>query len=148
MKKIFLIIIVNCLIGSCKKDHLKNEQEILIGKWRWVNTVHKFGWCEGLGTIVELITPETEGSNYLMELRKSGHVDFYNDEKLISKNRIVCEHFKIFENGNFEFVYLINNKQDSKLAGYGWPEDSLVITEYPLNGISGCEDYLNYFIRE
>jgi hypothetical protein len=149
MKKLLLILVLIGPVYSCKKDSLKKEQEILVGYWKWLYSKHTYGWCEGLSTKEDIINEEITGWNYSMNLRKNGCVEFFNNNKAVSKYRLVCDHFKKYENGNFEFVYLLNNDKDSKLAGYGFPGDSLVITQFPFKGEEvGCDEYLNYFIRE
>jgi hypothetical protein len=47
MIRIIISLLFIGFILSCKKDRLKDEKAVFIGKWEWVHTYHIYNMCEG-----------------------------------------------------------------------------------------------------
>lgn len=68
------LLVIICLFGiilSCKKDQLKDEKAVFIGKWEWVHTTYFTNACEG-AAIYEELTPASEGVSFELEFQKEG----------------------------------------------------------------------------
>ncbi len=145
MRSKSLIILIVFILIACKKDRLKGDSAFLVGKWQWVYTNHKYGWCEG-NNFDENLSPDSEGVNYSLSFAKNGKIFFFKNEEQIEATRLVFDSFK-FSDGYYSFVILLNNDSNKKLSGYG-NGTSMNFGYFPFDGIDGCEDYDNYFVKE
>lgn len=159
MMRIFTYLVIIFSLFSCKKDRLKGEKEIFIGKWRWVQTKTLNNSCGGGSEYYTYKDPTTEGVNYSIEFLKCGKVVFYENGKETSKDRIV---FVQFESGGisnwynrigwFEFIIAGDNSDENEkqIAGY-IKTDTLSISsvlKWPhFIDCPCCSEYA-YFIRE
>ena len=144
MKKLIIILVLILSFQACKKDKLIGDKEILIGKWEWIYTEHDYGWCDG-DSFIETIVPED--NNYSILFSKKGTIKFFKGENITSKKRIVFQSFK--PEGIYEFWFFIklNNNENDILRG-GFINDTLVLANFPLDPIIGCESYTSYFIKQ
>jgi hypothetical protein len=92
MKTIVIIFCTIALISSCKKDRLKDEKAIFIGKWEWITTHHYYNACEG-SAVYETLTPISEGSLFQLEFQTKGIFIFRKNSLLISSYKIKFDEF-------------------------------------------------------
>ena len=139
-----------CIISiSCKKDKLKDEKTIFIGKWDWVNTEHSYGWCDGVD-FEEIITPTSSGNNYSMVFHEKGKVDFYKNGTLTETHRMVFKTFNPPSNPNFFTVLLDNNDEDLSylFSGYIGKDTIRAGRSFPFENFEeGCENYWTLFVK-
>lgn len=155
---IIIIALSLSLIVACKKDKLKGDREILIGKWKWLYTDKYTNTCNPPDSYY-LLTPSTENINYSIEFIERGKVVYYENEKKTSKDRVVFHVFEFIDyvpwQGFYHFVIYGDNKNDDVkryLSGY-IKNDTLIIRSdgarwphYITN--TDCQDVYSYFIRE
>ena len=146
--KCYWIIPVLIFVISCEKDKLQSDKSILIGKWNWIYTEHSLGWCASIPNVqFETITPLIDSKTYQVEFLERGKILFYENSEIIQKNRIVFEYFELLENGEYHFYIRLDDKHDQIIGGTVIG-DSLRI-KYPyIETDPGCENYLNFFVRE
>ena len=140
---------------SCKKDRLKDEKAIFIGTWNWEYTEHTYGWCDGFYW-EETLTPITEGMTFKLEFLETGKLNILkNGEKIIShklKFKILNDASPLCPGENqIQFAIDLNNEEE---LNFGGCIDQNTIVTSGFKGfefdseIGGCDEYLNYFIRE
>ncbi len=140
---------------SCKKDKLNGDKEIFIGKWKWTETVHAFGLCEG-DNFSETLTPESTGNQYSMEFFKNGTIKYYENENYLGKSRIVFSSYGGNCSGSFSTfirfeITLDNNSKDLSNYFTGCISDSemQVTSGFPFEIYEKyCEFYSSHFIKE
>ena len=147
MKKLIIILVLILSFQACKKDRLKEDKSILIGTWNWVYTEHYYGWCDG-ESYYETLTPESESEKFSIEFLKNGIVKFYSgNEELIEKKRIVFSEFKTISKDSVKYIIKLNNDSEELISGRATLYKQRVF-HYPFDGVSGCENYVNYFIKQ
>lgn len=150
MKTIFSLFLFSLLLLSCKKDKLKDDKEIFIGKWKWVYTHSTWrANCDNPPT-VSILTPTTEGENYSVEFLKKGCLVFYKNDEKFDKYRIVfVKTFQLNSSGYSGFEMLLNNKDENYFFGY-IKSDTLIIDGYfpKESSNQACLSNINYFVRE
>ncbi|MBK9190366.1 MAG: hypothetical protein IPM77_02095 [Crocinitomicaceae bacterium] len=145
--KLSLLVVV---FFSCKKDKLKDEKEILIGKWSWVYTIYEYDKCQQNGGYSEVLNPASENVTYQMEFFEKGKVKFYEDNIEKFEFRIVFDYFKPSDNGPFSdpifhFIIHRDNSNEQIFAGIV-SNDSLFTYDEPFESIdSPCSDYKNFW---
>ena len=147
-----IILIFAFALSSCKKDKLEGENEILIGTWTWVYSLHQYNSCN-LPITQEILTPLTENKNASIEFFKKGKVKF-DDNK---SKRIVFFYWndagQNAPNSDFDFSIRLNNDVESSMGGWV-SSDTLILRgnyiEEPFEDVScnGCCSYLNYYIKK
>lgn len=147
----FLFFASICM--SCKKDKLKGDKEILIGKWNWQYTQYKYDLCQQNGGYEAILNPLTEAANYQLEFFENGWIKFYKNAILVDEKRIVFHNFYEVNSGDEDYIFHIymDNDEDQRLLGsiYKSNLDCLYTWDYPIKTInSPCDEYKNYFIRE
>lgn len=146
MYRVFLLLVLIGVNLGCKKDRLKGDSSFLLGKWQWVYTNHKYGWCVG-DNYDEELTPTTEGIGYSVEFYKNGKMAFFENDILKKRVRIVLFFTKINEFGEIHVVIDPNNDESQRIAIVG--NDSLInVINYPFVTQIGCEEYANYFVKQ
>mgnify|MGYP000610346862 CR=1 FL=1 len=146
MRLTIILILLLLVVSACKKDRLKDEKSILIGKWNWSYSEHKYGWCDG-DDFEETIDPESEGESFSIEFLENGKINFFGiDDQLIEKKRIVFSHFTEESSEQYIFNIMLNNKDSDNLGGR--VSNVLILEQFPFTSTPGCEDYDNYFIKE
>ena len=70
--KIVSFILLAGVFLSCKKDRLKDEKEVFIGKWQWVYSEADLFLCDGFPLYDDTLTPQSESANYSLEFEKKG----------------------------------------------------------------------------
>jgi len=146
MKHFVIIFCTIPLLMSCKKDKLRDENSILIGRWNWVYSEHSFGWCNDAPEYETLLALSHDGS-YSVEFLKRGYINFYENDKLVEKNRIIFNYFEHGTDGAFYFYFYLDNDLEKGMAGsiHG---DTLHF-DYPLmEENADCENYLNFLVRD
>mgnify|MGYP000270823784 CR=1 FL=1 len=143
---IFLVL----LLFSCKKDKLKGDSEILIGKWNWTHTIETYETCNP-PTFENTLTPETENANYSIEFFEKGKVAFYENEQEVNSYRVVLHSFDSNPSQNssypFGFTIYLDNEYENAFWGFV-SQDSLFIREdFPFPD-TDCEEFNSYFVRE
>lgn len=147
MKKLIIILVLIGINFSCKKDRLKDETELLIGKWNWDFTERQYGWCDGT-TLTNILTPETEDANYSIVFDKKGYVEFYKNDTRIERQRIVIEYQGIITlTGETHIIIRLDNDKNSKFTCIG-KNDEFGFSLFPFTPKNDCELYSNSFIRE
>lgn len=154
MKVPFYLLIGFVLVASCKKDKLNNnDYSVLSGKWNWVYTIHSFDLCptnsylEPPALAMEIISPLTDPNSYDVEFLESGKLWFYENDKVVQKDRIVFSYFEQLSNEEYHFYIRLDNKIDEIIGG-SLNGDTLRI-KYPyIEEDPNCENYLNFFVRE
>ncbi len=154
MKKLVPIVLL-IFLYSCAKDKLFGDKAVLIGTWKWTETKHTYGICEGSSSI-EVLTPETEGNSYSMEFFEKGIVKFFENDKLIGSDRLVFAQYGKSCNGALSnyveyVIYLNNNRED--LSAYfsicACDTALHVIRGFPFEIYEdGCEFYNSRFTKE
>ncbi len=155
MKHLIYIIGLSLIISSCKKDKLEGEKDIFLGTWKWTETIHTFGLCEG-DNFVETITPESSGNNYSMNFFENGIVKYYENDNYISKARIVFTGFGNNRTGSLSdyirFEIALNNNfkdQSAYFSGCICESEMQVINGFPFDVYEKyCERYTSHFIKE
>lgn len=135
------------LLNSCKKDKLKEEKEILIGRWNWVYTDHSYGWCDNMQH-EEMLTPSTENKVFSLEFLKKGCLKFIQGENdVVNEYRIVFHYFTVLSSTSASFNIYLDNDENMTLGGV-INGTSMLVLSFPFTPIPGCENYQNYFIKE
>jgi hypothetical protein len=156
MKKLFVIICLVGLIISCKKDRLKDEKAVFIGKWEWVHTTYFTNACEG-AAIYEELTPATEGVSFELEFQKEGIFELRKNEMVIASFKTKFKEFKLTGNpyypGWYNFIINFNNDEDLRFFGGLVNKDSIVTAgfegfEYTYDGPNGCGGSSSHFIKK
>lgn len=153
-KYLFLLFFVVIFCG-CKKDRLKDEKEVFIGKWQWVYSEADLFLCDGFPSYDDTLTPQSESANYSLEFEKKGKVQLYKDDQLMASYRVV---FKVFGGPYYScyvnytgFEIALDNYEGSDvnyLIGGCVNADSLIIKNgFPFYD-DGCNFYTNYFVKE
>jgi hypothetical protein len=156
MIRIIISLLLVGLIVSCKKDQLNDEKSILIGNWEWEYTLHTYSFCDSDPNSTELLNPESEGTQFSMEFYEKGIVKFYQNDKLLSTDRIVVNVIggdcgsDLPEHQSFGIK--LDNKDDFEFLIYGCVNSNelVVIKGFPFNLMEneGCEIYTSYFVKE
>ncbi|MFT5778455.1 MAG: hypothetical protein ACI837_001411 [Crocinitomicaceae bacterium] len=154
MKGLFAFALLVLFLLSCKKDRLVKNKSILIGEWEWVHTYTSTTY-PGLVTytITNLHTPITDSSNYQLEFYKRGKVEFFTNDNLFFKRRLVFNKFEPDESQPeyFNFNVYLDNDDDNILVG-SVSQDTLILNLAPYNGysqnISSLLRYQSYYVRK
>lgn len=149
--KIKVVIVIIFFFLGCKKDKLKGDSAILIGKWKWVETR-----IEQSGTITGtfFINPSTEGKNFSIDFLKKGCIVYYENGSKTYRKRLVLNEFSSRSNQIYFFEIYPDNKTDDFLNGFLYDRvmDTLEIQSgYPYvntNEDGTAKAYFNYFVRE
>ena len=144
------------LLFSCnKKDRLEGDKAQFIGAWKWINSTHYFGWCDGESSS-NILTPITEDINFSMVFEEKGTVQFKQNDIILEEKRIIfnifgdvpCNHLTT---GTSFSIHLDNDSDNLENSFQGCVnEDSIVVsTGFPYSNYEeGCERYISIFIRE
>ncbi len=92
MKNYLIYFLSLFLLLSCKKDKLEEGKELFIGTWNWIYSEHEYNICQGFAQN-EILTPETENRNYSIEFLEKEIANFYENDKLVLKERMVVSSF-------------------------------------------------------
>ncbi|MBN4072570.1 hypothetical protein JYT74_00890 [Crocinitomix catalasitica] len=142
----FLLFMVLCSLISCKKDKLKDDKEILTGKWNWTHSSHTYGWCQ-YDPLYEVITPDSISKTHSVEFLSKGKIKFFEDGTVQDKRRLVFDYFEQDSSGDYFFYLYLDNNKNEGMAG-SLRNDTLHF-DYPLTPADPeCENYLNFFVRE
>jgi hypothetical protein len=156
MKNLIYIISTFFLIVSCKKDQLKDEKAVFIGKWEWVHTSYFTNTCEG-AEIHQEFTPATEDVSFELEFQKEGIFELRKNEMVIASFKTKFKEFNLSENpdylGWYNFLIHFNNDKDLRYFRGLVNKDSIVTTgfegfEYTYDGPSGCGGSSSHFIKK
>lgn len=154
MKYIIYILGISVITLSCAKDKLFGDKALLIGTWEWTQTHHIYDICEGF-TSSEILTPETEGISFSMEFFENGIVKFYQNNKLLSKERIVFSTFSKDCGVDYEDYLLFNirlnngTEQSDDFRGCVCETEIFVLRGFPFDVYEkDCETYRSYFIKQ
>ncbi len=156
MKNLIYIIFTFFLIVSCKKDQLKDEKAVFIGKWEWVHTSYFTNTCEG-AEIHQEFTPASEGVSFELEFQKEGIIELRKNEMVIASFKTKFKEFNLSENpdylGWYNFLIHFNNDKDLRYFRGLVNKDSIVTTgfegfEYTYDGPSGCGGSSSHFIKK
>ena len=153
MVLIMITAFISCKKDAPLKDKLIGEKEILVGTWKWSFTDHYYGWCDGENWY-ELLTPATESITYKIKLESQGVLSCFKKDSLISQYRIVFDYFQIESNCSLSNSGMFNihlNNQENLNFGGCFNVDTLLLVSVPtflFEPEDGCENYLNYFVKE
>jgi len=146
MKKgLFYIALLVIVLSGCRKHRLKNEKEILIGKWEWVYSDQQF---YGRTTTYKRVTPLTEETTYQMMFLKKGVVEFYENNAFVEKYRIK---FKLWDNScqdNSNYFNISLDNSDLILHGCIFKDTLKTLSYFPFNTSDGSWSSINYFVRK
>lgn len=142
-----LFLFMGLLVFSCKKDRLKGESEVLVGKWIWVKTVKQLSQQQFIYS-----DPLLNGNNYKIEFLKCGKFYYYENG-----NRVLEKRMKF--NGDFGcidpfcvYYFTFEKTQEIEIRIYSSSNDTLYITDYPFNefidGNGNPANYWNVYVRE
>ena len=153
--RLTVLYILLILLSSCKKDRLKGDKAIFIGKWKWIYTKTLQNSCGGGSQYYTYNDPTSEGLNYGIEFLKCGKVIYYENEKKTTKDRIVFERFapstSSLWNDYYSFGIDGDNKDEKAIDGL-IKNDTLILvgnTKWPhFNEACPCCTGYIYFIRE
>lgn len=143
----FVLVVLFIGLNSCKKDKLKNEKEILIGKWTWTHTYYEYNKCTQCCHLYDTLSTLVTNKTFAMEFEKKGKVKFYENDVLVDTYRIIFDDFY----GESDFVYDIHldGDENQRLLGRVYTNGTLYSWDYPYKAVdSPCDDYKNYFIKE
>jgi hypothetical protein len=154
MNKLLLytsFIICLCFLNGCKKDKLKDEKNILVGKWEWTSSSATINLCNPPTSDI-VITPFTENVDYSIEFQEKGKVIFYTNDVETEKYRIAFTSWTIsdyVEPYDYMFYIDLNNDEDKSMYGVV-KQDSLLIFNsfHPFYNGGDCDYYWNRFVKE
>jgi len=153
MKNVLLYIVITFSFLSCKKDRLKGDKEIFIGKWKWVFTEKITNTCEGPQSS-SYLSPTTENANYSIEFLKCGKVVYYKNGEETSKDRIVFDFFQPANQINwpsyiYEFLISGDNKDERQIGGI-IKSDTLILagSKWPHYSNCDCCKIRVYLVKE
>lgn len=147
MNRIIVFIVVLVGLFSCKKDRLKDENEILVGKWRWVKTIKSLDQPQFIYS-----NPSMNGNNYELEFFKCGRVKYFENGNEVF-------YYKLKFDGNYScddywcnFPFFLDKTISVKAIIYNSSKDTLYITDYPFNEFidskGNPDNYRNVYVRE
>ncbi len=152
MRILIVLIGFVFLFFSCKKDKLEDGKEIFIGTWNWIYTDHEYYICIGMPQ-EEVLTPETEHRNYSMEFFEKGIVKFYENDNLISRDRLIFAQYGNVSGFGAAYtsfdIYLnkYNYDKDNYIQG-AVSSDTLIFKRlFPFKN-NDCSKYISYFVKE
>lgn len=151
---LFLLAFFSCKKELPVKTEINGDTSIIVGVWNWEHTDHYYGWCDGDNWYEEL-TPATEQVTYSLKIFAAGFLRGFRNDSLISEYRLVFDYFIPDHNGYgiyslFHFNTHCNGNEDLNFGG-GINEDTLVSASIPsflFDSETGCENYLNYFVKK
>jgi hypothetical protein len=147
VKRPLVIFIVLVAFASCNKKKLEGDSQILVGKWNWTHSFVNDDMCDPPGNYVE-INPNSEATNYSLEILKKGKVIFYMNEEEIDSYKFNCS---LSENTNptidFPYHFGIYFGDGKALSGFV-KEDTLFDNMYFPFEDTQCTDYYGYFVKE
>lgn len=149
IKKILTLNLLILIFVSCKKDKLNGDKAILIGKWNWIHSEHKYGFCQN-DNFEEILSPSTEMLNFSVEFFKNGKLQVKKDNKGGIKYRIIfTDHQTIYEEHYFRIIL---DNDDTKELNVIFSSNTLRILSddinIPFETDYGCENYRNFFIKQ
>lgn len=154
MKNHLVFALLIFLIISCKKDRLKGDKEIFIGKWKWVYTETIDNTCGGGPLSSSFKTPSSTGISYSIEFLKKGKVIYYENGNETTRDRIVFERFEQSTSSRWISYYTFgidgDNKNDKAIDGF-IKQDTLILignSKWPHYTECPCCTVYVYFIRE
>lgn len=152
MNSFRFLILFFCVIAvsACEKDKLEGEMSILIGTWNWTETYGVRNFCEPDSLWnYQLIDSDQRDNKYTLEFLEKGEVIFYNNDRILWKERVVFESKNVIANGPYEyyFVILLNNNTNDKMDVWVG-QDSLLLNDFPKDTDDYCSQMFNHFIRQ
>ena len=155
IKRIAIFCSIALTFFSCRKDKLKDEKQILEGKWKWIYSAEYVG-----GTppgFYNIIYPQDIGKTYSIEFLYKGKVKFYENNKELDCHRIIFTQWSenSFQANSWHFAVALDKKRSDESFSadiIDASNDTLKIFNYfpydrdPNNGIE--LNYSNYFVRE
>lgn len=156
MKNVILIAFSCFILLACKKDKLRDDKSVFIGNWSWKYSNHTYGICTGDPPSEEILTPDSEGSNYSMEFFEKGIVKFFENGNKLNTKRIVFSNFGGLScgySGDFNYFNIHldgkSEKTEDILQGCISPDTLIVIRGFPYDSYEdACEIYETIFVKE
>ena len=151
-KNLSVFFLLPFLMIGCKKDKLKGEKEILMGKWKWAYSIKSERYVCDNPAVITVLDPTSVGADFYLDFNKKGCVTFYQNTEKKEKYRLV------FTSWNFglspypdyySFGIRLDNDDTEAFNGYV-KSDTLIDRGYfPFNEPEGvCISYTNYFVKE
>ncbi|MEX1002605.1 MAG: hypothetical protein WDZ35_10865 [Crocinitomicaceae bacterium] len=143
---IFLTLLINI---SCKKDKLKDEQEILVGEWEWFYTNTTYEICNP-PSYDSIVNPSNFDKNYHLQIEKKGRVHFIEDSSQKSSFNLQLVYFSentTYINYDFEFSIYLDGEQENQISGFVGIDSMVVVKGLPFPD-TDCDNYTSYFVRE
>lgn len=152
MRNLVLLALTFFLLMGCKKDRLKDEKSLLIGKWEWQRTVREFNLCNP-PIYYEVLSPDSENKTYGLEFEKKGKVYYLENNQIVQAYRLVFANFILVDNFSptvYSFSIKLDNEDDNRLSGLVYESgDSLSVTQFPfISDNEGlCEVFKSTFFK-
>ena len=154
MRNIKLLLWAGLLLTSCKKE-LNGDFDRIIGKWKWVKSIH--GWEDNHGfPYFETVAPSaTSQDSYSISFEKKGKIITYKNGKVEDKFRVKDYQTAYIPVGDtWGYSIKVNGKKIIDVTYYV-SKDTLEINDFfprtlsDYNLSSSSSDFINnYFIRE
>jgi hypothetical protein len=152
MKRVFVLLMLSFFsFFSCKKEKLKEDGEVLIGKWKWTySSVNVNGLCynnsgsSGISSYFATINPTTENTIYYIEFLEKGKIIFSEENTVLSEEKILWEMSEISADKCFYELYF---DKEIKLDGIINQDTLMENRLFPFPD-TDCDDYTNFFVRE
>jgi hypothetical protein len=151
MRRTLILFLFSVSIIACKKEKLKEDGALMIGKWKWTsssinhNVICNQDWPYGEGaSFYTVINPTTENTNYYIEFKEKGKIIFSQEQTELSEEKILWEMSEISTSKYFYEMYF----NDSLMLDGIINEDTLMENRLFPFPDTDCDDYTNFFVRE
>lgn len=162
-KLVFIQVIVGLfLIYSCEKkqiefvkyentskDILSGDTAIFVGTWNWIYSDHEYGWCDNQN-YYEYLNPSAESTSFNIRFYEQGFLNYFKNDTLINHFRISFQYFDFINQSNCNH-FAIDMDGFDDLSFSGCIESDTLKCYAPgflFFEEAGCEQYINYFVKE
>jgi hypothetical protein len=131
------------------KNALTGDTAIFKGKWNWAFTDHDYGWCQN-AQYYEVLDPTTENTSFFIEFFEAGYLNYYKNDTLVNNFRVSFQYFEFTNQLNCNhFAIDLDGFNDLSLSGC-IKADTLkcYLPGFLFFAEAGCEQYVNYFVKE
>ena len=147
IKSIVAILIFSSIYFGCRRPHLYDEREVLIGKWNYSYSTEFYG-CTPTGYTI--IPSDSLDDNFEIEITKQEKIYWMKNGEVQAQYPLEVTYFDSssrFDNG-YAFSILFDSSQSQSLGGFV-NQDSLMIDSYwPDSFVPGsCEEYRHYYSK-
>lgn len=156
---LILVSVLFLLTNSCQKEtpdfktEFEGDTSIFVGLWKWSLTEHYYNWCDP-PSFYELLSPNTANVDFEINILKSGQLNIYRNDSLVSNYNLKLVQFFSLDYANLtdaiKFGFVLNGVEDLQFSGF-INTDTIITPTLPgfiYNAVDGCELYSNYFVKQ